>query len=72
MAELPEFIEEVRVLRPEPDDVFVLRISSDDRDAQMQASEWMEALFPVNRVMILGPSEELNLVRKEQNPALPG
>lgn len=71
MAELPEYIEEVRVLRPEPTDVMVLTISSPYREAQVQAAEWAEALFPHHRVVILGPDEDLKVVREYEGPASP-
>lgn len=68
---MPEFIKEVRVLRPEPGDVMVLTVGSDDHDTQAMASEWLEALFPLHKSIVLGPQENLATVRGSQSPALP-
>lgn len=70
MTELPEYIEEVRLLRVEPGDVVIFRSGRvlSGSDAQL-ASEMIEGLFPKNMVVVLNPDEEFSVARAQQSPA---
>jgi hypothetical protein len=70
VADLPEYVQEVRALRLEPTDTVVLSVDRVlTREEEVQTAELVESLFPRNKVLILGRGEELQVVREDESPA---
>jgi hypothetical protein len=67
MADLPEGIEEVRILRPQEGDIIVARFAeATTQDTRDEAIAGMESLFPWHKVAVLGPFDELYVVKPAQ------
>jgi hypothetical protein len=72
MRDVTEAIEEVRVLRPEPGDVMVLRLAEPaSPELRNEILGEISTLFPLNKCVLLGPGESWEVIRGTQDGPVP-